>query len=227
MRAAALLPLAALAGCATIVPAPPAPSPQQLFFERLRALCGDAYEGRVVSNDAADREMAASRLVVEVRECSDREVRIAFHVGGDRSRVWVVTRTQAGLRLKHVHRHRDGSRGRAQPLWRRQQRAGQRRPAGFPRRRLLPRPLRAREDSGIDHQCLDAGDRVRAGALAYALRRPNRHFRVEFDLTRPIANPPPPWGERLGDCAEWSRMFALAMKELAGCPSRHDRLADS
>jgi hypothetical protein len=30
--------------------------------------------------------------------------------------------------------------------------------------------------------------------FAYELRRPNRHFRVEFDLTRPVPAPPPPWG---------------------------------
>jgi hypothetical protein len=32
--------------------------------------------------------------------------------------------------------------------------------------------------------------------FAYELRRPGRHFRVEFDLTRPVAPPPPPWGAR-------------------------------
>ena len=38
---------------------------------------------------------------------------------------------------------------------------------------------------------------VEPGAIfAYELRRPNRHFRVEFDLTRPVTPPPPPWGER-------------------------------
>jgi hypothetical protein len=30
--------------------------------------------------------------------------------------------------------------------------------------------------------------------FAYELRRPNRHFRVEFDLSRPVPAPPPPWG---------------------------------
>jgi hypothetical protein len=36
---------------------------------------------------------------------------------------------------------------------------------------------------------------VEPGALfAYELRRPGRFFRVEFDLKRPIAPPPPPWG---------------------------------
>ena len=30
--------------------------------------------------------------------------------------------------------------------------------------------------------------------FAYELRREGRHFRVEFDLSRPVAAPPPPWG---------------------------------
>ena len=30
--------------------------------------------------------------------------------------------------------------------------------------------------------------------FAYELRRPNRFFRVEFDLTKPVAAPPAPWG---------------------------------
>ena len=34
------------------------------------------------------------------------------------------------------------------------------------------------------------------GIFAYELRRPGRFFRVEFDLTRPVAPPPPPWGSR-------------------------------
>jgi hypothetical protein len=30
--------------------------------------------------------------------------------------------------------------------------------------------------------------------FAYELRRPARFFRVEFDLTRPVAPAPAPWG---------------------------------
>jgi hypothetical protein len=30
----------------------------------------------------------------------------------------------------------------------------------------------------------------------YELSRPGRVFRVEFDLTSPVAAPPPPWGAR-------------------------------
>lgn len=195
MRAAALLPLAALAGCATIVPAPPAATSQQLFFERLSALCGGAYVGRVVSSDPADREMAASRLVVDVRECSEREVRMAFHVGSDRSRVWIVTRTPAGLRLKHIHRHQDGTEDA------RSRYGGDSAGPGSAGRQDFPadafsRDLFVREnipESITNTWTLELSP---GRLLAYGLRRPNRAFRVEFDLTRPIANPPAPWGER-------------------------------
>ena len=48
-------------------------------------------------------------LVMHVRECTPGEIRVPFHVGEDRSRTWVITRTDDGLRLKHDHRHEDGS----------------------------------------------------------------------------------------------------------------------
>jgi hypothetical protein len=195
MRAPALLPLIALAGCATILPAPPAPSPQQLFFERLAALCGSAFEGRVTSADSADAAMAASRLVIEIRECSDREIRIPFHVGGDRSRVWIVSRTAAGLRLKHVHRHQDGREDA------RSRYGGDAAGPGGAGRQDFPadafsRDLFVREDIAESITNVWALEVEPGRMLAYSLRRPNRNFRVEFDLRRPIANPPPPWGER-------------------------------
>jgi hypothetical protein len=36
---------------------------------------------------------------------------------------------------------------------------------------------------------LVAGER-----FSYALRRPGRHFQVEFDLRQAVPPPPPPWG---------------------------------
>ena len=46
---------------------------------------------------------------MHVRKCTADTIRIPFHVGDDASRTWVVTRTTTGYRLKHDHRHRDGS----------------------------------------------------------------------------------------------------------------------
>ena len=108
-RQVAALALAAmvLAGCASVALSPAGPA--DAFMARLKAHCGKAYEGRVVTNDPADAGFAGKRLVMHVRTCSADEVRIPFQVGDDRSRTWIVTRTATGLRLKHDHRHEDGS----------------------------------------------------------------------------------------------------------------------
>jgi hypothetical protein len=181
------------AACAMIVPE--APGPQQQFFARLRALCGDSFEGRVVTRDAADRDLASSRLVMHVRTCSADEIRIPFHVGANRSRTWVISRTRNGLRLKHDHRHEDGT---ADALTRY---GGDTVGAGSSRRQEFPaddysRDLFVRENSAQSITNVWAVEIDPGRLFAYELRRPNRHLRVEFDLTRPVQSPPPPWGER-------------------------------
>ena len=62
-----------------------------------------------MSTDPADASFTGQRLVMDVRQCTDDEIRIPFHVGKDRSRTWVISRTATGLRLKHDHRHEDGT----------------------------------------------------------------------------------------------------------------------
>jgi hypothetical protein len=185
----AILGAFALSACAT--DAPPL-SPQASFFEAVSAYCGKAYEGRLVTNDAADADMAAARLVMEVRECSASEVRIPFHVGEDRSRTWVLTRTGVGLRLKHDHRHEDGSEDVLT------QYGGDTAAPGTASRQEFPadmysKDLFLREGRAVSVDNVWAME-IGATRFAYELRRPERHFRVEFDLTTPVAPPPPPWG---------------------------------
>ena len=170
------------------------------FFASLLALCGQAFEGRIVSTDEADAAMAAQRLVMHVRSCSKDEIRIPFHVGADRSRTWVVTRTDAGLRLKHDHRHDDGTPD-ALTMYGGDSASGgsatlQRFPADEVSKALFVEL--ARPDSVANTWTLEH----RPGRLfAYALSRPEkdnapaRRFRAEFDLTRPVEAPPPPWGD--------------------------------
>src|SRR5687767_15988882 len=108
-----VLAVPALAGCAT---SGSGDSPRDAFFGRLSATCGRAFEARIVSPPVeADAAFAGKRLVAHVRSCSDDGIRIPFHVGADRSRTGVVTRTASGLRLKHDHRHDDGSEDRLTP----------------------------------------------------------------------------------------------------------------
>lgn len=191
MKPRVLLPLLALLASCTAVPdSPPA---QLQFFERLRSLCGNAYRGRLVSDDPTDRELAGQPMVMHVRSCSAHEVRIPFHVGEDRSRTWVISRTTEGLRLKHVHRHEDGSEDVLSRY------GGDTVVPGTARRQEFPADSFSRTlfaNQGIPQSAVNvwAVEVAPGEAFAYELRRPGRHFRAEFDLTQPVSPPPPPWG---------------------------------
>jgi len=191
-KLATLLLVPLLAACARLAPA----SPQDAFMARLQALCGRAFEGRVVTSDPADAAFAGKRLVMHVRQCSAGEVRIPFHVGDDRSRTWVITRTPGGLRLKHDHRHQDGTPDELTMY------GGDTRSPGTAVRQEFPADaysiaLFTRTNRSVSNSNVWAIE-VTGTAFAYELRRPpipgGRFFRVEFDLARPVAPPPPPWG---------------------------------
>lgn len=192
IRTGLLLAITALAGCGHA----PLPTPADAFMARLQALCGQALEGRVVTSDPADAAFAGKRLVMHVRQCVPGEVRIPFHVGDDRSRTWVVTRTAAGLRLKHDHRHADGSPD-ALTMY-----GGDTSAPGTAARQEFPVDaesiaLFTRSGRSVSNSNVWALE-VEHPRFAYELRRPpvpgGRFFRVEFDLARPVPPPPPPWG---------------------------------
>ena len=105
---AAALSLMLLAGCAS-GPYASGGDAQDAFFANLAELCGQTFEGKVVTDDPVDADFRSQRLVMHVRDCSDTEIRIPFHVGADHSRTWVITRTSGGLTLKHDHRDPDGT----------------------------------------------------------------------------------------------------------------------
>lgn len=176
-----------LAACATAPAAPTAP--QDAFMSNLRALCGQSYEGRVVTTDAADASFASERLVMHVRDCSAEEVRIPFNVGEDRSRTWVVTRTETGLRLKHDHRHADGTPDAVTNYGGDAAAAGSEFVQEFPAdaETAAALPYAATNVWSLE---LRPGDR-----FVYGLRREGRRFRAVFDLSQPVPAPPPPWGE--------------------------------
>lgn len=180
---ALLVVLPLLAGCATHTAAN-----QDRFWNELQSLCGNAYEGRVVEGtEPSDAAFAQERLVMHVRQCTPTEIRIPFHVGDDRSRTWVIAPTVDGYRLKHDHRHEDGSEDEIT------QYGGDSRavsdalfvefPADAYTAELLPAAA-----TNVWTITIDPGK-----IFTYALRRADRRFRVEFDLTRPVPPPPPPW----------------------------------
>jgi len=164
--------------------------PADPFLAGLSALCGKAFEGRMVEGtEPADEAIRKERLVMHVRTCAPAELRIPFHVGADRSRTWVITPAGAELRLKHDHRHQDGSEDRIT------QYGGDTRGSDHALRRdffadahtaaLIPAAA-----ENVWTMALEPGK-----TFSYALRREEqgRRFRVDFDLAREVPPPPGPW----------------------------------
>ena len=170
------------------------------FFARLTALCGKAFAGRLVSTDAADAAMVGVPMTMNVARCSADQVRIPFHVstkegGWDRSRTWVVTRTATGLRLKHDHRHSDGSADAMTDYGGDTASAGTATEQAFPVDATSIALFRSQNRlPSVANVWTVEVDRAR---FAYQLARTGgdaRRFRVEFDLSRPVAAPEPAWG---------------------------------
>lgn len=188
MNKKALLPvLCLLLACRAAAAEPPTSG---RFWTALQSLCGKAFEGRLAEGtEASDAEMGKQRLVMHVRTCSEGEVRIPFHVGEDRSRTWVITRTPEGVRLKHDHRHQDGSEDAVTQY------------GGDTRKIDDSLSLDFHADAHTAKLIPAAATNIWTMAIepeksfTYGLRREaqGRRFRVQFDLTKPVAAPPAPW----------------------------------
>jgi hypothetical protein len=173
--------------CRTVDAAPP---PGEKFWAELQKLCGRSFEGRLAEGtEPSDAEFGKQRLVMQVRQCSADEIRIPFHAGDDHSRTWVLTRTESGFRLKHDHRHENGSED--EVTWY----GGDTREIGdglafefhadAHTASMLPASA-----TNIWTISIEPGK-----SFSYGLRREasGRRFRVEFDLTRTVPVPPAPW----------------------------------
>lgn len=217
--ASVLLLPAALAACsAGEAPASEdAPAdPQGQFWTALSSHCGKAYAGELVSDDAADADMAGAAMVMAVTECSEDRIAVPFHIRQadgtwDRSRTWLITRNEAGgqgtgLRLKHDHRHEDGESD-AVTLY-----GGDTAPGDTGTARAQSFPVDAESVAMFEREGLNASVTniwtvevdpagTQGGIYAYQLQRTveggapeDRLFRVEFDLAQPVEMPPPAWG---------------------------------
>lgn len=160
------------------------------LFASLQNLCGNAYEGQVIEDSSADSAFAMSALVMHVRDCNDSVLHIPFHVGENRSRTWVISKTASGLRLKHDHRHEDGTEDSVTQYGGDTEAAGTSSAQDFPADAFTASLLPAASTNVWTIE-------VQPGAsFVYALRREgtDRRFRVKFDLTRTVDVPPAPWG---------------------------------
>lgn len=94
-----------LAGCAAT--APPVDARDQ-FMATLQNMCGQRFEGALSYAIDPNSEFAGKKISTEV-VCTPQGVRMPVQVGENRSRTWIFTRPEAGLELRHDHRHPDGT----------------------------------------------------------------------------------------------------------------------
>ncbi|MEQ1537491.1 MAG: hypothetical protein ABL928_01070 [Sphingorhabdus sp.] len=183
MRILALTCFAVLAGCST-TPSVPL-SPAASFFNNLGQLCGKSFAGKLVAGDDSDADFAKADMRAHVRECSNNEIRIAFDVGEDRSRTWIISAVGDGLRLKHRHILKDGT---ADPV---SNYGGDTIDFGEVTRQEFPvddfsKQMFVKEGRTVSTTNVWAFEVQPDASLTYELSRPNRLFRVQFDLTKPI-----------------------------------------
>jgi hypothetical protein len=187
-----------LLGCEPSEPLPdPTPEPsavapeQEAFWAALSEHCGNAYRGRVSDVTEYYREgVEGAVAVIHFLDCAEDRLHIPFHLDDNRSRNWILTRVGGTLRLKHDHRHEDGTEEEIS------QYGGDAPVPGLPTRQIFwadahtARILPQRWDN---FWFLDLVDE---NTLHYGVHWPTagHSVRFEFDLSTPVDTPPAPWG---------------------------------
>jgi hypothetical protein len=161
------------------------------YFDNLRLHCGKAYEGKVTVDNAGG-DGFSGKLIMHVRSCTDQQLQIPFHVGDDHSRTWIITKTGSGLSLKHDHRAKDGNYDKSTMY------GGHTVDAGFATVQSFPADQYSKElftTLGIPQSNSNIWQMfIYPETFTYRLIREGREFRVDFDLTKPVAIPVAPWG---------------------------------
>lgn len=80
------------------------------FLANYSDYCGHAYEGAItLANIGGGEAFKDARLLMELKECNEKLVRIPFLVDDNRSRTWILQIRNGSLHLSHDHRYEDGS----------------------------------------------------------------------------------------------------------------------
>lgn len=194
-RAALVLVLALAtlaAGCGRRGPRPQ--GEQREFWQAIRMLCGQSFTGELVHVNAADTSLVGQQLVLHVWQCYANELRLAFHVGDDHSRVWLLSPVENGLRLSHAIHKADGTPDPYSGY------AGETRDRGSSTlQTFLPDAntvARVPASAGT-YWTIEIRPRQRL-TYAYHGRDGGARFRVDFDFSARAARPPAPWGYTRG-----------------------------
>ncbi len=162
----------------------------QKFWNNLEKHCGKSYEGILTAGGKEGDGFTGKRLVMQVLSCEPNRIRIPFYVGDDKSRTWVLFKNEKNiLKLKHDHRHEDGSEDKVT------QYGGQATNVGFQNLQMFPADEETANRisyASTNLWWITLDDKT----FTYNLRRigSDRVFTVTFDLTKPIEFNEKPWG---------------------------------
>lgn len=161
---------------------------QDAFFESLQQTCGKSYLGKVVESNESDASWRKAQIIIHTPACDvdmSSEIRIPLHVGENRSRTWILSKTEKGLRLKHDHRHSDGTPD-AVSMY-----GGDTAAGGSASEQNFPVDDFSKAmffENGLDVSVTNIWTLsiVPNERLSYRLSRPGRLFQIDFDLSAPI-----------------------------------------
>jgi hypothetical protein len=195
-----ILLLAACAERSEVPPPPEAPpatleNPQDVWWDRMAQHCGNAYPGGLTLAPEGDEMLRGDELlIVHFRECSDDELRLPFHIETgpgewNRSRTWIFTRTAEGIHLDHDHRQTDGAPDEVTHY------GGHTIDEGTATRQVFIFTDYDDYDPAGPHRGwrvdIEPNQRYTYGTF----RGDDWRWRVDFDLSEPVDDPPPaPWG---------------------------------
>ncbi|MDN7126146.1 hypothetical protein J6J08_01955 [Pseudidiomarina sp. 1APR75-33.1] len=170
---------------------PQAADPQDAFMAKFTPYCGNAYAAEIVADNQLS-ETWQQDLVVHIRDCEANVIRMPLHVGEDRSRTWVLTRTTDGIDFQHIHLHEDGTPDAVSPY------GGQTVAIGSPDMQAFPVDEASKAlfiENGLDVSTANTWIiSFEDETMYYELTRPGREFVVAVDLSQPVTEPPAAWG---------------------------------
>ncbi len=160
------------------------------FWDNLKSHCGKAYEGTIIAGGKEGDGFLGEKLVMHVRSCEEKTIRIPFFVGEDKSRTWVLSLQEDNrILLKHDHRQKDGSEEEVTQYGGMSPNTGLADIQFFPADQYTSNliPLAS---TNVWWFTLDDT------SISYNLRRigSDRLFTVKFDLTKEVDTPGTPWG---------------------------------
>lgn len=81
------------------------------FFKELQSRKGKTFYGKAIymPDTTKVNDFWGKVLSLKVIRNNRSELHLPFNVGENQTRTWVLTKTESGIRLKHDHRHTDGS----------------------------------------------------------------------------------------------------------------------